>query len=37
MALDLCYLIEESGSSSELTKISLKASELHQAINALML
>lgn len=36
MALDLCCLIEESGASPELTKISVKASELHQAINARM-
>lgn len=36
MALDLCYRIEEAGASPELTAISLKASELQQAINALM-
>lgn len=36
MALDLCYLIEASGASPELTAISAKASELQQAINALM-
>lgn len=35
-ALSLCYLIEESGASPELTAISLKASELHQSINAAM-
>lgn len=36
MALDLCYLIEACGASPELTAASLKASELQQAINALM-
>jgi len=36
MALDLCYLVEESGASPELTAISAKASALHQAINELL-
>lgn len=36
MALDLCYQIEESGASPELTAISVKAAELSQAINARM-
>lgn len=34
-ALQLCYLIEESGASPELTAISLKASELHQKLQAM--
>ena len=35
-ALDLCYLVEESGASPELTAISVKASGLLKAINELM-
>lgn len=36
MALDLCHLIEAAGASPALTAASLKASELHQAINQRM-